>query len=154
MWKKNLYRTVLAGALAMGCLLTAAGAAQVQARGVSMGEIQQEMVDFSQLRTLDESAVPRAAGYLDFSVPANTIMSASDAFFLDAGETVTINCSYSPASASMDFGLVDSDGIFYSLNVTGGSINKSIQVSERGSYTLAIRNNSSSSVRVVGFVNY
>lgn len=40
------------------------------------------------------------------------------------------------------------------LYVDGGSINKTIQVSERGSYTLAIRNNSSSSVRVVGFVNY
>lgn len=67
---------------------------------------------------------------------------------------MTINCSYSPASASMDFGVIASDGYFYFLSAKEGSINRSIVVNQRGSYSLAIRNNSLHMVTVVGFVNY
>ena len=73
---------------------------------------------------------------------------------LEAGETVTINASYSPASASMDFGLIAPDGYFYYVNVDSGSINKTIRVDERGNYLLAVRNNSNRTVSVVGYVNY
>ena len=73
---------------------------------------------------------------------------------LEIGDTVTINCSYSPASTSMDFGVIAPDGYFYYFNVKGGSINRSILVSQRGSYSVAIRNKSTHTVTVVGFVNY
>ena len=74
-------------------------------------------------------------------------------FALEANETVTINASYSPSSASMDFGLVTSDGYFYYINVDNGNINKTIRVEERGNYMLAVRNNSDDTVSVVGYVN-
>ena len=73
---------------------------------------------------------------------------------LEAGETVTINASYSPFSASVDFGLIAPDGYFYYINVKNGSINKTIRVDERGNYMLAVRNNSDDTVSVVGYVNY
>lgn len=75
-------------------------------------------------------------------------------FPLEAGETVTINASYSPFSASVDFGLIAPDGYFYYINVKNGSINKTIRVDERGNYMLAVRNNSDDTVSVVGYVNY
>ena len=57
-------------------------------------------------------------------------------------------------SASVDFGLLAPDGYFYYERVTSGDINKAIQVDERGTYILAVRNNSSDTVSVVGFVHY
>ena len=54
----------------------------------------------------------------------------------------------------MDFGLLDSDGVYHYINVTTGSIDKTIEVPENGSYTLVIRNNSSKSVKVTGIVRY
>ena len=146
MWWRKRFSGALAGIVAASCLLVSAGAAETLAG--------YEMLAVSETAGLAQMVLPRATGSIDATVPASSLVYAGESFPLESGETVTINCSYSPASASMDFGLVDSDGIFYSLNVTGGSINKTIRVSERGSYTLAIRNNSSSSVRVVGFVNY
>ena len=71
-----------------------------------------------------------------------------------AGETVTIKASYAPFGASVDFGLVDSDGVFHYFNSTGGSIDRTILIEESGRYTLQIRNNSAYQVEVAGFVNY
>lgn len=73
---------------------------------------------------------------------------------LEYGETVTITASYSPASASVDFGLIDSDGVFYPVRGSNGSINQTIRIDLRGTYTFAVRNNSSYKVSVSGFVNY
>ena len=51
-------------------------------------------------------------------------------------------------------GVVDSDGVYHYVNVTTGSIDKTIEVPENGSYTLMIRNKSSKSVVVTGIVGY
>ena len=96
----------------------------------------------------------RATRHFDFDIPANTIMEASSDFPMEYGETVTIRATYSPTSASMDFGLIDSDNIFYPIRVNNGSINQTLIIDERGNYTRAIRNNSSYTVHVSGFVNY
>lgn len=87
-------------------------------------------------------------------VPRKTIIAANSSFPLEAGETVTIKASYSPFNASVDFGLVDADGYFYYFNESDGSVDKTIEVSKRGNYTLAVRNNSSQEISVSGFVNY
>ena len=50
--------------------------------------------------------------------------------------------------------MIDSDGRFYYISVKEGSFNQAIRISQSGSYTVAIRNNSSQTVCVVGFVNY
>lgn len=101
-----------------------------------------------------EISEQRATGKFNFKIPAKTLMKASSSFPMEYGETVTINASYSPASASMDFGLIDSDGIFYPVRASNGSINQTIKIDLRGTYTFAVRNNSSYEVDVSGFVNY
>lgn len=87
------------------------------------------------------------------NVPANNILQADKSFPLAAGETVRINASYTP-DASVDFGLIDEDGIFHFLTVTNGSIDITIRISRRGHYTLAIRNNASVDISVSGYVTY
>jgi len=62
--------------------------------------------------------------------------------------------SYSPFSASVDFGVIAPDGLFYGLNTTTGSFDKAIKVNQRGHYYFAVRNNSSETISVSGYVNY
>lgn len=97
---------------------------------------------------------PFATNSFNMSIPAQTDAVANTSFSLAAGETVTIKASYSPFSASVDFGLIAPDGKFHYVNVTSGSIDTTILVDESGRYTLQIRNNSNVEVQVSGFVNY
>lgn len=97
-------------------------------------------------------AISRASGSFSMRIPAKSKVLANSSFPMEAGETVTINASYSPLDASMDFGLVDSDGVFHYFNTTSGSIDKTIRIKESGNYTLQVRNNSSTEVKVSGFV--
>ena len=53
----------------------------------------------------------------------------------------------------MDFGVIDTSGRFYFINVKEGSINRAIEIGQAGTYQVAVRNNSSQTVRVVGFVD-
>lgn len=96
----------------------------------------------------------RATGSFNMCVPAKSRAVANSSFPLAAGETVTIKASYSPFSASVDVGLIAPDGTYYYFNIANGSIDKSIQVDDSGDYTLQIRNNSNSEIKVSGFVNY
>lgn len=99
-------------------------------------------------------ALPRATESFSISIPAKTALSASTSFPLAAGETVTIKASYIPFSASVDFGLVAPNGVYYYFTITDGNLDKTIEVPENGEYTLKIRNNEDFAVDVVGFVNY
>ena len=73
---------------------------------------------------------------------------------LEAGETVTLNCTYSPADANVLFGLLAPDGGYYYFDVTGGNIQETVKVNMRGAYTLHIINNSDTLVTVMGSVSY
>ena len=95
-----------------------------------------------------------ASGRFDMDVPGKTTVKAKSSFPLEIGEVVTIKATYSPFSASVDFGLIAPDGLFYSLNTKTGSFDESIEVTQRGYYTLAVRNNSSEEIHVSGHVNY
>ncbi len=106
------------------------------------------------LELFEYGIAPLATNSFSMSIPAKTKAVANMSFPLMAGETVTIKASYAPFSASIDFGLIAPDGKFYYFNITNGSIDKTIKVSESGSYTLQIRNNSDGEVKVSGFVNY
>lgn len=97
---------------------------------------------------------PRATGSFNWTIPAKTKAQGDIVFPLAAGETVTIKASYSPFSASVDFGVIAPDGGYYGFNITSGSIDKTIRVSESGDYIFQIRNNSSTEIEVSGFVNY
>lgn len=97
---------------------------------------------------------PMATNSFNISIPANSRVRADSSFSLMVGETITIKASYAPFSASVDVGFIAPDGLFYYFNVTGGSIDQTITVSQTGKYTLMIRNNSDSEIQVSGFVNY
>ena len=121
---------------------------------LQLEDLAHDELDMSSVQYFVSSATPFAFGSISTSVPGNKSAVAEDSFSLEAGETVTINCSYSPASASVDFGLIAPDGYFYYVNSTNGSINSTLAVTVRGQYTLAVRNNSSNTISVVGYVNY
>lgn len=121
---------------------------------LQLEDLAHDKLDMSMAQYFDSSATPYAFGTIDTSVPGKSFGVAENSFSLEAGETVTINCSYSPASASVDFGLIAPDGYFYYVNSTNGSVNSTLTVAVRGQYTLAVRNNSSNSISVVGYVNY
>lgn len=95
-----------------------------------------------------------ATGRFSMDIPAGGIKAARSSFPLEAGEVVTIKGAYSPFSASVHFGLIAPNGRFYYLSSTDGSLDGAIEVDERGQYTLAIRNNSSETISVSGYVNY
>lgn len=151
---KKFLALFLACAIAVGALSLTASADTGHSDDIlRMEDMKCEMIDVSKVEVLEESST-RATGSLNSDIPANTLGVSDIKFSLEVGETVTINCSYSPAFANMDFGVIAPDGYFYFLSVKGGSINRSIAVSQRGGYSLAIRNNSSYIVSVAGFVNY
>ena len=134
MWMRKQLSLALACALALSCLWVSAGAAVVTPE--------------------PELVVARATGRFSQDIPANTIVQTSVKLPLERGETVTIRAVYSPESADVDFGLVDPDGLFHYINVTDGSVDTSIEVDQRGTYTFAICNNSSFSISVSGYINY
>lgn len=101
-----------------------------------------------------DGVTERATGRFSMDIPGNTAVQASTSFPLEAGEMVTIKASYTPFSASVDFGLIEPDGTFLFVNVTDGSVDQEIEIERRGQYTLAIRNNSSKEISVSGFINY
>lgn len=63
------------------------------------------------------NAAERAMGKFDVTVKAGELKPAKTGFPMAAGETVTINATYSPSSADVDFGLVDKNGRFHYLKV-------------------------------------
>ena len=64
------------------------------------------------------------------SAHGNANANAKDSFSMEAGETVRIRGIYSPEDASMDFGLIDSAGVFHYVNVKDGSIDQTFKISE------------------------
>lgn len=99
-------------------------------------------------------AIVRATDQFEESIPAKTILYLGDSISLNSRETVFYDCTYTPRDASIKFGYIAPDGYFYGLSGFNGSINKGIRVSERGTYSLAIRNSSDTAVTVKGTVNY
>ena len=102
----------------------------------------------------DKLIAPFATRSFNMSIPAKSKVIANSSFPLAAWETVTIKASYSPFSASVDFGLVDGNGKFHYLTVSNGTFDKTIKVEARGNYVFAVRNNSAKSISVSGYVNY
>lgn len=140
MGMKKVLSCVLAGVVIAGSFGISASAVEVKEDVLTDRVIEME--------------ITRATGSFNMTVPAKSMLRADDSFPLEVGETVTIKAVYSPFTASVDFGLVDSDGIFHYLRASNGTFDKTIEIEERGNYIFAVRNNSSSSVSVSGYVNY
>lgn len=133
MRRKQLISALLACMLLFSCSFIPAAAAETPSSNIVM---------------------PRVSGRLDHSLPANLITPITQPFSAAKGDTISYNCTYTPKSASMDFGYIAPNGLFYSIKCTSGSINKSIEVGQTGQFTLAIRNNESYAVTVTGTVKY
>lgn len=99
-------------------------------------------------------AVTEATGRFTITVQARELKRAQSSFSLDSGEVVTINATFTPFSADVDFGLIDENGVFHNLPGENGSFNESIEISVRGKYTFAVRNNSDKSIETTGYINY
>lgn len=130
---KKFFCLLLACVISFGCLGMEAGAVQVEA---------------------ENPTIERASGRFNLEVYKNEVVAADTSFPLEIGETVTINAVYSPRSASVDFGLIAPDGLFYPVRAKDGRFDETIEVNQRGYYTLAIRNNSDFDISVSGFVTY
>ena len=130
---KKILALVLACMMLLGCLGVSAAAAQPEGTG---------------------DVVIMATDRFSTSISANRTVYVGDSLSLAAGEVVTIKATYSPFNASVDFGLIAPDGLFYGLSGSNGVFDEGIQVSQTGLYRLAIRNLSSVSITVSGHVNY
>lgn len=95
-----------------------------------------------------------ASGKFDITIAAGESRNAGTKFPMEAGEVVNINAVYSPASADIEFGLVDENGIFYHGSGENGVFSETIEISQRGNYIFAVKNNSEVSVAISGYVNY
>ena len=132
---KRFGSLLLSGLLAVGCLTAPAGA-----------------VVTSEPAT--ETAITRATGQFEATLSANTIKTVGDSFILNKDDVVSYDCTYTPRDASVKFGYIAPDGLFYYLRGSNGAIDKGIRVSQYGTYTLAIKNDSDVSVTVKGSVEY
>lgn len=135
MMAKRFSSLLLSCLFVLGCL-----AAPARAAAVSDSEV--------------ETVIMRATGQFETTIPANSIYPVCDSFILDSGDTVSYDCTYTPRDASVKFGYIAPDGLFYGLSGSRGSINKGIRVNQRGIYTLAIWNKSDETMTVKGTVNY
>lgn len=100
------------------------------------------------------SVVMRATGRLNHTIPKNSVMPIGTEFYLEKGDKITFDCTYTPKSASVDFGYIDSDYAFHYLDCASGSIYEAISVPKSGQYILAIRNNEDYAVTVKGTIKY
>lgn len=146
---KNRFKAVAACVALLGCLSMQSPAFAVQCdvtHDVSTNSLLEHQID-----SLIES---RATETYYIKISANTLSKASSSFSMSAGETITIDATYSPSTAKLDVGLIASDGSFHYFTATGGRISKTIEMTEAGTYTLAFQNNASYKVTVSGSVNY
>lgn len=99
-------------------------------------------------------SVTRATSRIEWNISPETIGKADTAYSLETDALVTINCTYSPRTADLDFGLITPDGTFRFTNGRDGSIQATIRVNKTGSYYFAVRNNTNEAVEVLGYVYY
>ena len=96
----------------------------------------------------------RATNRVTIKAMPNKTATIGTSLSMEADETVTINCTYSPRTADVDFGLITPRGTFVFVEGEDGNCNQTIQVSQTGDYYFAVRNNSSNDVEVLGYVYY
>ena len=101
---------------------------------------------------IDPNAPIRYQHRFRVDVPAGGMAVMRPALTLEAGDTITINATYTPMALDMDFGVIAPDGLFYSVHRTENGIHYAFEVEEAGAYTVAIRNPTSTLVSVFGSV--
>lgn len=149
--KKRFLALFFASILILGCVGTAFAADK---QIMKLSELVCEEIDDSQVEVMRMFLTTRATQRIDADIAAGKTVKDVTAYPLEVGDVVTMNLTFSPPEANMDFGLIAPDKKFYSFKGDDGTFKEKIQVSMTGTYYLAIRNNSKSTVSVVGFVYY
>lgn len=96
---------------------------QVKEGAINLSDMAYVVLDDSHSVIDDNLSYSRATTSVSWSVKANHLKKADTTFPMEAGECVTINCSYTPRWADVDFGLIAPDNRFYYLPGKDGSIN-------------------------------
>lgn len=96
----------------------------------------------------------RATNRVNTDIQPDSIVRVGTPLSMEADELITINCTYSPRTADVDFGLITPRNTFIFVEGEDGDCNQTIQVSQTGNYYFAVRNNSSRTVEVLGYVYY
>lgn len=105
--------------------------------------------------TVSAAAIsPRATGGVEATIQPDTIIRIGTPLPMAAGEQVTINCTFSPRTADVDFGLLTPDNTFIYVEGKNGNCNQTIRINETGRYYFAVYNNSDVAVEVLGYVYY
>lgn len=129
-------------------------AENVQAEVIGFEDLSAEIVSHSVVSGSEAGSMTRATKRIEWNIPARKIMKANTAYPLEADEVVTINCTYSPRTADLDFGFITPDDVFHFTSGSNGNININIEIQDTGKYYFAVRNNTSKLVEVLGYVYY
>lgn len=100
------------------------------------------------------AATLRATNKVDMTVSSNSIVRTETPLSMENGELVTINCTFSPRAADVDFGLITPDNTFIYVEEKNGNCNQTIRINETGKYYFAVYNNSGVKIEVLGYVYY
>lgn len=100
------------------------------------------------------AATLRATNKVDMTVSSNSIVRTETPLSMENGELVTINCTFSPRTADVDFGLITPDNTFIYVEGKNGNCNQTIRINETGKYYFAVYNNSGVKIEVLGYVYY
>lgn len=79
-------------------------------------------IDVVNIENYEPMSSTRATARVEVEVNPNSIMRGNTALSLEADELVTINCTYSPRTADVDFGLITPQNTFRYLSGEDGII--------------------------------
>lgn len=165
--KKSIIAVATSCALLVSCVgMASAASKDDNCYSVSIDTNRQEdkVVQFEDLPFIEvdperifsdrSGAMTRATSRIEWNISPNTIGKADTAYSLEADEVVTINCTYSPRTADLDFGFITPDDVFHFTSGSNGNINVNIEIQDTGKYYFAVRNNTSRTVEILGYVYY
>lgn len=154
--KRTVATVGLVCALMIGCMgMPPVRAAESDTDKVTT-DIGTKVMPFEELsvEVVDSMSIPsmtRATSRIEWNISPDTVMKADTAYSLEADEIVTINCTYSPRTANLDFGFITQDDTFHFTSGSNGSIKTNIQIDKTGKYYFAVRNNENETVEVLGY---
>ena len=78
------------------------------------------------------AAAPKATNGVEVTISSNSFVRIGSSLSMESGETVTINCTYSPRNADIDFGLITPENKFRYLPGDSGSCKYAVEINKTG----------------------
>lgn len=124
--KKRFLALFFASILILGCVGNVFAADK---QIMNLSELVWEEIDDDQVEVMKMFLTTRATQRIDADIAAGKTVKDVTAYPLEVGDVVTMNLTFSPPEANMDFGLIAPDKKFYSFKGTDGTFKEKIQVS-------------------------